>query len=129
MRSNHKSPAWKCASVLVLAFCGQAAALAQDVPLSHVASPEVYKVVAENEMFRVVMATWQPGQRDVYHSHPPTAVYNIGGCKIRVHAPNGQIAFQGDVPPGNVALQPAIASHSFENTDTKECKILIVERK
>lgn len=48
---------------------------------------------------------------------------------MRIHAPNGRIVFQGEVRPGDVALQPAIASHSFENTDTKECKILIVERK
>lgn len=50
MRSNDKNPAWKCASIFVMAICGQAPAFAQDVPLSHVASPEVYKVVAENEM-------------------------------------------------------------------------------
>ena len=129
MRSFYKNSLLKCASILVLALCGPSGAFAQGVPLSHAASPEVYKVVEENDMFRVVLATWQPGQRDAYHSHPPTAVYNISGCKIRIHAPNGKIAYEGEVHPGDVALQKAIASHSFENAGAKECRILIVERK
>lgn len=128
MRSNHTNPAWKCASILILALCGQSGAFAQSAPLSHTASPEVYKVLAENEQFRVVLATWQPGQRDADHSHPPIAVYNISGCKVRVHTANGRI-IEGDLPPGRVTLHPAIASHSFENADTKECRTLIVERK
>src|SRR4051794_40606952 len=40
------------------------AASAQNAPLSYVANPGVYKVLAENDQFRVVLATWKPGQRD-----------------------------------------------------------------
>lgn len=37
---------------------------AEDAKPSHVAEPGVYKVLAENELFRVVLATWPPGNLD-----------------------------------------------------------------
>lgn len=40
---------------------------------SYVASPDVYKVIAESNNTRVILATWKPGQRDAWHSHPPAA--------------------------------------------------------
>src|SRR5262252_1273444 len=48
---------------------------AETVPRSSVASPDVYKVMAEGNGLRVVLATWQPGQRDQWHSHPASTYY------------------------------------------------------
>ena len=41
-----------------------------DAQRSCVTSPDVYKVIAENNNTRVIPATWKPGQRDEWHSHP-----------------------------------------------------------
>jgi len=101
----------------------------QDVKPSYQASPDVYKLVAENDQFRVVVATWKPGQRDAWHSHEgPSATYRLTDCQARIHTPDGKYRDAGG-PAGRVAFNPIIASHSFENTGTTECKTVIVERK
>jgi cytochrome c553 len=57
----------------------------QDVPPAQEASPDVYKVLAENDQWRVLEATWQPGQEDSFHSHPPDRVSrHHTNCKLRL---------------------------------------------
>ena len=102
---------------------------AEDVPLSHVAEPGVYKVLAENELFRVVLATWKPGQRDALHSHPANAVYRLTDCKNQIYKADGSKGGGGEVKAGSVNLQAPVTAHSFENAGTTECQMLIVERK
>lgn len=102
---------------------------AEDAPLSYAAEPAVYKLLAENELFRVVLATWKPGQRDAYHSHSANAAYRLTDCKNKVYRPDGSIAREGEVKAGTVALQNPIVSHSYENVSDHECQALIVERK
>ena len=46
------------AAALTLVF----GAGAQPVPLSYQASPDVYKLLAEDANFRVILATWPAGQ-------------------------------------------------------------------
>ena len=48
--------------------------MADTAPRSATASPDVYKVLAEDKEMRVILATWQPGQRDQWHAHPVMAV-------------------------------------------------------
>src|ERR1039457_2064306 len=74
-----------CAALLVVR-----PASADDAPRSYVASPEVYKVIAENNKTRVILATWKPGQRDAWHSHPVTGVYFLTDCEARIHSPDGK---------------------------------------
>jgi len=63
-----------CIAVGLLAAPG--AAMAQKTaPLSFQASPDVYKVIADGEHYRIIQATWQPGQRDAWHSHPEKGTY------------------------------------------------------
>lgn len=104
-------------------------AIAQNAPSSHVANPGVYKVLQENDQFRVVLATWKPGQRDEFHSHPANATYTLTPCHARLYGPDNKVLGEAQRPAGFAALQPPIASHSFENIGTNECQILIVERK
>lgn len=103
--------------------------LAQDAPPSYKASPDVYKLISENEQFRVTLATWKPGLRDAFHSHAGAlAAYRLTDCKSRIHTPDGK-AQDRSGKAGEVNFNPIIASHSFENVGTTECKALIVERK
>lgn len=116
--------------VATLTFAGTAGlAMAADAPLSHVADPAVYKVIAENDLFRVVVATWQPGQRDVLHSHPANVAYRLKDCSIKSYGPDGKVISEGDRKAGSVVLQKAVPAHSLENRGKDECQVLIVERK
>jgi hypothetical protein len=112
-------------SPLVLAT----AAIAQTAPLSFKASPDVYKVLAENDQFRVVHATWKPGQKDVQHSHPAVAAYRLTDCTTRITGADGKVLAEGTGKAGGAVLQGAIGSHSLENIGTADCQILLVERK
>jgi hypothetical protein len=104
-------------------------AFAQNVQPSYQASPDVYKLVGENDQFLVIVATWKPGQRDAWHSHiGPAATYRLTDCQARIHTPDGKYRDASGVA-GRVAFNPIIPSHSFENTGTTECKVVIVERK
>jgi len=111
-----------CAVLLVAA-----PALADEVPRSCEASPDVYEVIAENNQSKVILATWKPGQRDNRHSHPATAVYFLTDCEARTYTPDGKFT---DLSPraGGAAVQAPIPSHSFENRGSSECKMIIVEQ-
>ena len=64
-------------------------AMAEDAPRSYEASPDIYKVIAQNGPIHVIMATWKPGQRDAWHSHPAAGVYFLTDCQSYVYLPNG----------------------------------------
>lgn len=109
-----------CAALLVPAS-------AQDAPRSWVASPDVYKVIAENGKTKVILATWPPGKRDNWHSHPPTGVYRVTDCSARVYTPDGKF-LDSDRKAGTAIVQATIPSHSFENRGNTECQAIIVEQ-
>jgi len=118
-------------AAMVVAMAGLVVSRAAigDAPLSHVAEPGVYKILAENDEFRVVMATWQPGQKDHQHSHPANVAYRITDCKNRIIKADGTVARTGEVKAGSVIIQKPVVSHSFENLSDKVCQTLIVEKK
>ncbi|MCC7487514.1 MAG: cupin domain-containing protein [Burkholderiales bacterium] len=104
------------------------AAFAADAPLSYKASPQVYKLLGENDQFRVILQTSKPGQRDDWHSHSALATYRLADCTSRLHLPDGKYR-DSSRKSGEVAFLPAVSSHSFENTGKTDCVALIVERK
>jgi len=103
--------------------------VAESAPLSSVASPDVYKVIAENDQFRVVLQTWKPGQKDNFHSHPANAVYWLTDCNRKIVKPDGSTAKEGVVKAGKAVLQKPIVSHSFQNVGDNECQSVMVEMK
>lgn len=120
--------------MLVAGMCGSALvglalpAIADDVPLSFHANPDVYKVLAENDEMRVVLATWKPGHKDKSHSHPMAAVYTIKACHARITTPDGKVKEVSN-KAGTARVNPAVKSHTFENIGKTECQQLLVERK
>lgn len=102
---------------------------AQAVPRSFVASPEVYKVIGEDENYRVIAVTWKPGQRDNWHSHgAAVAAYNLTDCKMRVHTPDGKIV-ENSSKAGESRVRAQAPSHSLENIGTADCKLILFEPK
>jgi hypothetical protein len=114
-----------CGSVLTALVVS---ALAGDVPLSFQANPDVYKVLAENDEMRVVLATWKPGQKDKDHSHPMAAVYTIKDCHARITTADGAVK-EVNNKAGLARVNPPVKSHTFENIGKTECQQVLVERK
>lgn len=97
-------------------------------PLSTDVSPDVYRLLAEGENLRVIVATWEPGQRDIFHSHPAFAVYLLTDIDGLLHQPGGFIS-NVRMEKGKGVVQYPDPSHSFENNSDKVAKMLIVEAK
>ena len=99
---------------------------AQSVPRSIVASPDIYKVIAQNDQFKIISVVWKPGQKDVLHSHPSNAVYYLTDCSIRICAADGSFR---DAQPraGYAVVQTPIAAHVLENTGASDCKLIMFE--
>lgn len=109
--------------------CGSASTAVDPAPPAPTASPDVYRVLAESEQWRVIEATWQPGQEDNFHSHPGDriSVYTID-CQLRLTNPNGTFR---DVSPkagtAKVGTGKPVAAHKAKNIGDKACTLLIVE--
>lgn len=116
-------------AIAIAALCSGATQLHAQVPHSLAASPDIYKVVAEDARYRVIEVTWAPGQRDVQHSHPASAVYYLMDCSLAQYRADGTLLAQRDAPAGFAIVQPPIASHSIQNVGTKPCKLIMFEPK
>ena len=104
-------------------------ASAQSMPGAPEASPNIYKVLAENEIMRVIMGTWQPGDRDKWHSHPPSSVFFVTNCHIRAFRADGSTdAHEHQSGIGRARNRP-VKSHSIQNIGTSECRIVMTEFK
>ena len=126
---NVKNITCRLLQLSVLSFLGIAGlASAQTAPLSITASPDIYKVIAEDSKYRVIEVTWKPKQKDVQHSHPAAAVYYLNDCSLRSFAKDGS---QVDLFPqkGVARVQSAIPSHAMENIGTTDCKLIMFEPK
>jgi hypothetical protein len=99
---------------------------AQQLPRSFVASPDIYKVLAQNEQFKVISVTWKPGQKDVLHSHPASAVYYLTDCSLRIHAQDGSTR-DGQPKAGAAIVQVPIPGHVIENIGPNDCRLVMFE--
>lgn len=116
-------------AIAIAALCGGVTQLHAQVPHSLVASPDIYKVIAEDARYRVIEVTWAPGQRDVQHSHPASAVYYPMDCTLRQFGGDGTVLGQRDIPAGAALVQGPVPSHAIQNAGTKTCKLIMFEPK
>ena len=79
------------ASLLTITLVlGAGLSFAKNEPPGPEVSPEVYKIRAENDQWRAMEATWQPGQEDNFHYHPGDRVSIFQtDCKLRLTKPDG----------------------------------------
>lgn len=114
------------ATLALLAFAGTA--WAQGAPRSYVASPDVYKVIAQDQTYLVIEATWAPGQRDKPHSHPHNARYFPTNCSLRAFLPDGTTS---DLypPVGAAVVRGSVESVSLQNIGSSACRIIYFEPK
>jgi hypothetical protein len=112
-----------------LLYVASSAAVAQNAPPTYQGDPDVYKVIFEDQNFRVIASTRKKGVHDKVHSHPlPSVVYNVNDCVTRLYAADGKTM---DVTgkAGTATAVPVTASHSAENIGPTDCETIFVERK
>lgn len=105
------------------------ATMAQTAPPTFQGDPDVYKVIFEDQNFRVIDAVRKAGVHDKAHGHPvPSVVYNVTDCSGKTYTPDGK-STEIAAKAGSVRAVPVIASHSAENVSTTDCHQIFFERK
>jgi hypothetical protein len=105
------------------------AAIAQNAPPTYQGDPDVYKVIFEDQNFRVIEVLRKKGVHDKAHGHPvPSVVYNVTDCDTKLYASDGKTT-DNHRKAGTANAVPVIASHSAENIGPADCRQVFVERK
>lgn len=115
------------AFILPLMLAAAAPGFAQDLPRSYAASPDVYKVLAEDARFQVIAVTWKPGQRDLPHAHPASGVYYLTDCSLRLYNADGSVARDAHPRAGMALVQAPIPGHVLENIGSSDCRLVMFE--
>jgi hypothetical protein len=100
---------------------------ATDYPSAHVASPDHYRVLLENEHVIVLKMVIGPGEADVMHSHQNETVYFERGGQLKITDASGEI-IEADILDGHVMWHKAW-SHQVTNTGDSDVIAIIVEEK
>lgn len=105
-------------------------AFAQNGGPTYQGDPGVYKVIFEDQNFRVISATWKAGATDKPHTHPiPSVIYFLTDCTQQLTAADGT---KRDITSkaGTSNAVPIIAQpHTAHNVGAADCRAVFVERK
>ena len=105
------------------------AAASKPAPPSYLGDPDVYKVIFEDQYFRVIESNRKKGVHDKVHGHPlPSVSYNLTDCTTRIYASDGKTT-ENTSKAGTARRTPDVSSHSAENNGPADCRTLFVERK
>ena len=116
-------------SVFAGAFLQHASnGLAQDTPRAFLASPEIYKVIGETGHYRVIAASWKPGERDHWHSRASAGVLYLTDCRLRRFSPDGT-SREAQTAAGTRGVNEAVSSQSLQNVGTSQCRLVLIEEK
>jgi hypothetical protein len=100
------------------------AAMAQNAAPTFQGDPDVYKVIFEDQNYRVIAATRKKGVHDKAHGHPvPSIVYFVTDCSNKQYGADGKTT-ENTAKAGSANAVPAIPSHSAENTGAADCQQL-----
>ena len=114
-----------------LLYLVSSAAMAQNAPPSYEGDPDVYKVIFEDQNFRVIDAVRKKGVHDKLHSHPvPSIVYHLTDCTSLSYGPDGKPTGSPSNRKAGTAQTGSITpAHSVENVGPEDCHQIFVERK
>ena len=102
---------------MALVSSASSATMAQNAPPSYEGDPDVYKVIFEDQNFRVIYALRKKGIHDKLHSHPvPSIVYHLTDCTSLLYGPDGKpMPSPTNGKAGTAFAVPIIPAHSAEN--------------
>lgn len=110
--------------IAMTVFGATGSTMAQTLPRAFVVSPDIYKVVAEDDKYLVIEANWKPGQQSKFSSSPASLSYNVTDCHLRRHFPDRQVTDYGPTLAGSARQMPAYDSVSFENVGKNACRVV-----
>ena len=93
-----------------------------------VVSPDMYKVLLENQHVRVVEYEVLPGQKDNWHTHPAKVSYIVAGGSLRITPEQGE-SFIVEEKTGSTTWFEAVGKHFGENVGQTPVRIVFVEIK
>jgi quercetin dioxygenase-like cupin family protein len=91
-------------------------------------SPNQARVLMENGHVRVVEYFVKPGEKDVWHTHPPRSSYVVSGGKVKVYTENAEPKIS-EVKTGTSSWADQGAKHYVENVGDTDIKIILTEIK
>ena len=103
---------------------GAQVALAQD-PVK--LSPNLYKVLLENDQVRVLEFRVKPGDKEPMHSHPAAVVYVFADGKAKATTPDGKSQIIESKAGQTIWSEPV--THAWEYLGPANGRALIVEMK
>jgi len=124
--NNNKEMKMKNTLCLFILISGFGSVLYAQVPEE--VSPEVYKVLLDNEDVKVLEVTFQPGQSDELHRHNVMTFYAIQGGKMQVTLPDGTVK-ENEIPTGRTGHRKTITTHQVKNMGENTVKVIVVDHK
>ncbi len=115
-----------CLSIIL--FSISCAKIEKDYILPEEVSPDVYKVLLENDDVKVLEVTFAPGQGDNMHDHGVITFYVVKGGKLQATLPDGTVR-ENKAPDGFVGHRNARTTHQMKNMSNDTVKVIIVEHK
>lgn len=98
----------------------------EDIRPAHIASPDHYKLLLENDQVRVLEMVLKPGEADVLHHHHNETVYFQMGGKLKITT--GDEVMEAEVSDGHV-MWHAAWTHQVSNVGNTTVVAIIVEEK
>ncbi|MEM0514677.1 hypothetical protein WCN91_04375 [Pseudoalteromonas sp. YIC-827] len=112
---------------LVSALMCSSYALGKEAEHAHIASPDKYEVLLDNDQVLVLRMTLRPGEHDLWHKHNAETVYFERGGKARIKTADGkQLALE--IPDGHTMWHDQW-EHQVFNLGETTIMAIIVERK
>ena len=102
-------------------------AVAEEYPAAHVASPDRYEVLEDNDEVLVLKMLLKPGESDAMHRHLNETVYFQQGGKLTIRLADGK-SMDVEVPDGHVMWHEAW-THQVTNNGTTDVVAIIGEDK
>ena len=100
----------------------------EELILPEEVSPDVYKVLLDNEEVKVTEVTFKPGQGDEMHQHGVMSIYGITGGKLQNTSPDGTLR-EMEVADGFVGHRNTVTTHQMKNIGDTTVKVILVEHK
>lgn len=94
---------------------------------AHIASPDYYTALKENDQVLVLKMVLEPGESDAMHRHHDETVYFQQGGQLSIETVNGD-TLEAEVPDGHVMWHEAW-THRVTNVGDNTVIAIIVENK
>ena len=91
-------------------------------------SPEIYDILLENEIVKVMKVSFAPGQEDNMHDHYPFTAYILDGGKAQVTMPDCKVN-EREFPIGFIAHNGNGVRHKVKNIGSNDINVILISIK